>query len=578
MFLKKTKRSYKQKGYENYALTESYREEGKVKHKHIANLGALTPEQAQRIRLVLKVQNIEEAYVGPLADVVAKKHYRFLDVAVLDALWRRFALDEFFARQLYPEAMAVNRCLEPKTKIRIKAWAEGTVLPRLAHQIFQGEYEVYRVLDEIAEREEDLQEHLHQQYLKQGLMADNVFFYDITSSYFEGNRCVIATYGYSRDHRPDRKQIVIALVITPDGFPVYWQVLPGNVQDVTTVKELLCVLKERFGIEKCLLVFDRGMVSAENLQAFLEQDFTYISALDRDEIKGLGFLESDFSEFLKGNWRDNLLAKGFSVYDEYTLYREHTYLEKRYLIAYNRLFYNEQQKNRKVRFEKAEQFIASYNEELNRAQRSRSEKATANKITNRLRNLKMQKVFSYRLQPLTLIAHSVKGKQKQVRSFSIDYTVNETELARLEYLDGVCCFVTNAPALTAQQIIGAYRRKNKIEEAFREIKSYLKVRPFHLTREERVRAHVSICTLGYLMLNALEEDLKHSFEQPLSAPAALDIFSQCQLNRIGPKNSDTFVESITELTTEQVELLHGLGLDHLTKKKFLGQILEHSFL
>ncbi len=212
----------------------------------------------------------------------------------------------------------------------------------------------------------------------------------------------------------------------------------------------MLLLKELFGIEKCLLIFDRGMVSAENLQAVLEQDFTYVSALDRDEIKGLGFLEPDFPELLTENRRDNLSAIGFSAYDENTLYREHAYLEKRYLIAYNRQLYNEQQKNRQVRFEKAEQFIISYNGELSRAQKSRSEKATANKIDNRLRKLKMHKVFSYRLQPLTLTAHSVKGKQRQVGSFSIAYTVNEAEFARLNYLDGVCCFVTNAPELTAQ--------------------------------------------------------------------------------------------------------------------------------
>jgi len=575
MFLKKSKKSYKGKSYETYALTESYRDGGKVKHKHVANLGALSPEQAQRIRLVLKVQKVEEAFVGPLTDVVAKKHYRFLDVAVLDQIWRRLALDNFFAGQLYPEAMAINRCLDPRSKIRIKAWTEGTVLPRLVKEQCPGEYEVYRVLDEIAEQEEALQKHLHQQYLKLGLTADSAIFYDITSSYFEGNKCVLATYGYSRDHRPDRKQIVLALVITPDGYPVYWKVMPGNVQDVTTIKELVAVLKARFGIDECLLIFDRGMVSTENLQQILEQGFTYISALDRDEIKGLGFLEPDFSEVLAQSWQDNLLARGFSIYDESLLYREHTYLEKRYLLTYNRQLYCDQQKSRRQCFEKAEQFIASLNEELSRAKKSRSEKATTKKIDDRLRKLKMHKVFSCQLKPLAITAQSVKGKQRQVRSFSITYTVNEAELARVQYLDGVSCFVTNTPGLSPQEIISSYRRKNKIEEAFREIKSYLQIRPFYLTREERVRAHVSICVLGYLLLNALEEDLS-LLEQPLSGPAALDILGQCQLNRIGPKGSTTYVESITELSPEQAELVQGLGLQHLAGNDFLGQILVYS--
>ena len=575
MFLKKSKKSYKGKGYETYALTESYREGGKVKHKHIANLGTLTPEQAERVRLVLKAKKLEEAFVGSLKDVVAKKHFRFLDVAVLDQYWRRFALNDFFSGQIYPEAMAINRCLEPKSKIRIKAWTEGTVLARLTGEECPGEYEVYRDLDEIAADEERLQQHLHRQYVKLGLAAEKSLFYDITSSYFEGGKCILAAYGYSRDHRPDRKQIVIALVITPDGYPLYWRVMPGNIQDVTTVNELVTELKEHFGIDECLLVFDRGMMSMTNLQLILEQGFTYISALDRDEIMGLGLLEPGFPELLGIDWKENLAQRGFKAYDDHLYYREHDDLEKRYLIAYNRQLYQEQQEARKVRLVKADKFITALNEALAQAQRSRSEDSTKTKIDKQLHKLKMHKIFAYHLQPVTVTALSTNGKERKVSSFRIEYSINETALKRQGYLDGLSCFLTNAPDLKPEQVISAYRRKSKIEEAFREIKSYLQVRPFYLTREERVRAHVSICVLGYLLLNALEEELSR-LKQPLSGPDALAVFGRCLLNRIGPKGSATYVESITELAPEQAELLSGLGLEHLAGDGFIGQLLEHS--
>jgi transposase len=96
---------------------------------------------------------------------------------------------------------------------------------------------------------------------KHCVVAEESCFYDITSSYFEGGKCILATYGYSRDHRSDRKQIVIALVITPDGYPFYWRVLPGNTQDVTTIAELAKELKERFGVKECPLVFFKDCVS-----------------------------------------------------------------------------------------------------------------------------------------------------------------------------------------------------------------------------------------------------------------------------------------------------------------------------
>ncbi len=179
------------------------------------------------------------------------------------------------------------------------------------------------------------------------------------------------------------------------------------------------------------------------------------------------------------------------------------------------------------------------------------------------------------MQPLTLKSVGPGGKEKKINSFRIEYTIDENALKKQGYLDGVSCFLTNSQSLKPEQIIAAYRRKNKVEEAFREIKSYLQVRPFYLTREERIRAHVCICVLGYLLLNALEEELSH-LEKPLSGPDALAILGRCLINRIGPKESDTYVESITEPAPEQLELLKELGLSYLVKTKFVDRLLEHS--
>ncbi len=537
----------------------------------------MTQEQAQRIRLVLKVQKSEDVFVGPLTDVVAKKHFRFLDVAVLDYFWKQFALDRFFSGLPYAEAMAVNRCLEPKTKIHIKRWAEATVLPRLQGGELADDFEIYRVLDKISEQEAELQKHLYQQYLALGLAAKSTVIYDITSSYFEGTKCILASYGYSRDHRPDRKQVVIALVVTPQGYPLYWQIMPGNTQDVTTVENLLSVLKERFGVEKCLLVFDRGMVSADNLKAISGQNLTYVSALDKDEIRTLKLLEPEFPDLVAKNGQKSLLDLGFHAYDENLFYREHLHAENRYILAFNRHLCREQQQSRKKRLQKAKAFLASYHEELAGAQRSRNEQATQRKIENHLRKWHMHKVFSWQLEPVVLKVQTSKGTKRNVNSFRISYDINEGRLKEQEHLDGIMCFVTNEPdhLLSSEQVIKHYRRKDIIEDAFREMKSYLHLRPFHLTREERVKAHVSICVLGYLLLNALEDQL-HQLEQPVSGKTALQRFSPCQLNRIGPKESSTYVESITMLTDEQAELLKNLGLGHLVGKQFLSKILEHS--
>ncbi len=352
--------------------------------------------------------------------------------------------------------------------------------------------------------------------------------------------------------------------------------MPGNTQDVTTVEKLLIMLKKRFGVEKCLLVFDRGMVSADNLKAISGQSLTYISALDKDEVRTLRLLEPEFSELVAESGGTNLLALGFHAYDDNLFYREHLHQGHRYIIAFNRHLYREQQQSRIKRLENVKAFFVTYNEDLNRAQKSRNEQATGFKIEKHIRKLQLHKIFSWQLEPVVLTVQTAKGKERKLNSFRIIYNINETRLKEQEHLDGIMCFVTNEPnnILSSLHVISHYRRKNKIEDAFREIKSYLHLRPFHLTREKRVNAHVSICVLGYLLLNALEEKLSQ-LEQPLSGPTALEIFSKCQLNHLGPQDSSTYVESITMLTDEQAELLKNLGLEHLVGKKYLDKILEH---
>jgi len=210
----------------------------------------------------------------------------------------------------------------------------------------------------------------------------------------------------------------VDLVITPDGYPFYWQVMPGNTQDVSTVEDLLVVLQKRFGIEKCLLVFDRGMVSGDNIKAIAGKNLTYVSALDKDEIPGLGFVEPEFPALVAVSWQENLLARGFQSYDENLLYREHLKENMRYILAFNRQLYQDQQQNRKERLQKAKEFVASCNKELGKAQKSRNQKTTERKIENRLRKWNMHKVFSWELKPTTFMVPTSKGTEKKSKFLS----------------------------------------------------------------------------------------------------------------------------------------------------------------
>ena len=171
------------------------------------------------------------------------------------------------------------------------------------------------------------------------------------------------------------------------------------------------------------------MVSKDNLKAISKQGYTYISALDRDEIPNLRFLEDDFPELVGSkDWKENLTKWGFVPFDDDLLYREHN-----------------------------------------------------------------------RISPLSIPLTTAKGQMRTVNTFSITYEIRHDILRTQSFLDGITCFVTNKPhkELSARDAIWNYCRKNKVEEAFHEIKGHLSLRPFYLRRDKRVRAHVSICVLGY---------------------------------------------------------------------------------
>ena len=579
MFLKPNKKYYKGKEYITYTLTESYREDGKVKHRNISNLGTLTVEQADRIRLVLKAKQAKDVLVAQWPDVVVKKHFRYLDVMVLDYFWQQWGLNGFFKDVPYAEAMVVNRCLEPKSKIKVHSWVQKTVLPRLVSIGSEdSEYAVYQALDKIANMEGELQSYLYDILKQKGKDVEKTIFYDITSSYFEGTKCILSTYGYSRDKRSDKEQITIALVITPDGYPIYWRVMPGNTQDITTVENLLSELEERFKIKECLLVFDRGMVSEDNLKAIHNQGLTYISALDKDEIRGLGLMEDNFPELVKGDkWKEKLEEAGFLTYDDNLLYREHNKNNNRYILSFGKQLYTDNQVNRQERLSKALSFLEETNNELAQAKKSRDISTTALKIDTQLRRLRMHKAIEYTLNPMVIDLVTSKGKERQVNTFSIIHTVQEDILRKQGFLDGITCFITNQATdkVSSRDVIYNYRRKNKVEEAFREIKGHLSLRPFYLHRDKRIQAHVSICVLGYFLLTAINEILLVQKEK-FSPAIVLEHLGECQLNRIGLRKETAYVESITDFTKEQLDLLKVLSCEHLVSSKYLTHILEHS--
>lgn len=580
MFLKKSTTTIKGKTYNHYKIVESYRDNGKVKHRILFPLGNLTDEEAEKIRMAISAYSNPDVVVSKMDDIVVTKHLAYLDVCCLHDLWQQWRFDRFFAFSRWAQAMVINRCLEPLSKIKLQEWVANTILPALGSQkvLNVNEYDVYRELDYLFQRENELQEFICHQLLEAGKFSEDALFYDITSSYFEGSKCVLAEFGYSREHRQDRQQIVLALMITKEGYPFYWQVLAGNTQDVTTVENLVTTIKKRFGIKSCTMVFDRGMVSKDNLAFIQEKDLWYISALDKDEIKSSDIFDLALPEPASpDDWDQVLAMREFQPFDDDGLlyYREFCQEEHRYIFFFDVARFLADFKSRKCRLKEAHDWIEAKNEELSQAKKSRKLSILERQVKNMLAKKRLKKLLEVEIESYTIPVTNKKGKERSVNTFRLKAVFKPEAEKQEQRLDGLTCFITNLSrqSCSAREVVSYYRSKNKVEEAFHEIKSYINLRPIHLTRTQRVKAHVTICILAYFLINDMEQRLKAKGVN-VSTACAIKELKTCQVSRIEIKGRDMAELKVTEPTEAQVQLLQALDCESVIDKKFIKRVLK----
>lgn len=578
MFLKKVTIKNGDKTYNYYKIVASYRDnEGKTKHRLIQNLGALSDEEAAQMRLILQAQQGSGLVVAQSTDITVTRHWLFLPIVALHSLWELFQLHRFFSNPLLVEAMVLNRCLEPLSKIHIVEWAQGTVLPAFyPDSALPDDYAVYRELDALNQCEADLQAHLYRQLERIDPSTGEGFFYDITSTYMEGSQCVIAKLGYSRDHRPDLEQIVIALMVTPQGSPFYWKVLEGNTPDITTIPGVVQELKARFNLSTCHLVFDRGMVSADHLALLEAHGMTYLSAMDKSEMACHPLFHSYMpAPASRQDYEQLLPLHGFQPADGNAFFytREGSINGRRHIFVFDVSRFFEDIASREKRIAQAMAWVAEKNASLAAAKKARNPEVLEREAKQMLGRRKLKSLLQVTLEPIEVQVAKKDGTTRTVRSFRLWAKVDPAQEAEVRKCDGMTCFITNEAALSPGEVMHKYREKNKIEEAFREMKSQLALRPIHLTRPERVKAHVSLCIMAYLLRNTMEMMLQNAGES-LSAAEALGQLRSCQLNEVGFKHAQERSITMTEMTAQQKQRMKQLGCESYLKSKSLKQLTE----
>lgn len=542
MFLRETVLRKAGVEYRYWRLVKTYWDKKlkKVRHKTVAQLGKLKPEE---IRMFKKTISGETGKGFSWEELRAKKSFEYLGVAILDRLWKYWELDKVIGNKVV-EVLAVNRCLSPGSDYRVSDWYKETLLPKLLGETVNPT-RVYRTLDEIYVFTENIQRHLYKKIRELKLDDYELIFYDITSSYFEKSACELAKYGLSRDHRRDKKQIILALAVTKRGFPFYWKVFSGNTADTKTVKEFVSELAERFGIKKSCLVMDKGMVSNSNLEKIESEDFDYVVTLRRSSIAKI----SDMPwRHLRSIDESNVDRKKeyFHKHSRRAYYKELKRQKKvRYILCFNPEKFLQERNDRQEKMESIKKHLDSRNKELSGAKNKKNVEILREEVKWYLKKRAAGKIIKFRLM-------------SNGNTYQIKYRVDEEGIKEAAKLDGVWVIMSNVAEASPGELIDAYRNRMEIERTFHSLKSFVEIRPLYHHYEERIKAHVTVCILGYLLNNTVTHLVrkKKDFEE-LTAQTIYNYLRSCKLVELEASSEKRF--KITTPTEQQVKLTRVLA-------------------
>ena len=551
MFVRKTTRRYKDKTYTNYLLVESVHTPKGPRQKVICSLGDLSPRPAHE--WLALARKVEDALVGQInlfsnpdpeverivhqvrerqarsaahpadivpnselttdlvtvhSDGVTAAHHRSAGpVHVGFQFWKRLELDlilqrlGFTARAIQLTcAMTLNRLIHPGSEHAMPNWIRTTALGDILGVDFTTLVDdpLYRNLDRLHDSRVAIESALVERERTLFQLDPTVYLYDLTSTYFEGKalRNPKAKRGYSRDKRPDCKQVVVGLVINRDGFPITHEVFDGNVQDRKTLGRMLALLKERVGLpEGSTVVVDRGMAHAENLAEILQHKLHYVVAARQPE---------------RDEWLDEFEdPEGFELVPRQPSPRNT--LQKKSVVRVKLVHRADElivlcisegrvEKDRAIRQKQEGRFLADLDRLERRIGNGRLKRVLAiGEAIGRLKERypRVARYYTITYDPST-------GK--------LGHEANAEKKAKAELLDGGYLLRTDRTDLSAREAWLMYMTLTRAENAFRMIKTPLAERPIFHHLEHRVDTHIFLCILAYHLLVAIETTLLNQGE------------------------------------------------------------------
>jgi transposase len=595
MFLRQNHRSKDGKEHIYWSLVESVRTPDGPRQRTLCHLGELNGvDQARWLRTVEVFNEQGEAqqlklfpsHVEPpvddsqVASVLIKRvrleRTRQFGACFLGLeIWRRLELDRFFEQAVDDNAadvpwsrvaalLAINRLCAPGSELAIEQrWYPSTALDDLLG-IEEGKINdtrLYRCLDRMLPHKTKLERHLKERYGALFGAEFDVLLYDLTSTYVEGaaEKNPMIRRGYSRDHRPDCEQMVIALIVNNEGFPFSYETFNGNRADVSTMETILRMVERKYGKARRIWVMDRGIVSEENLQAIRKRGGHYLVGTPRSQMK----------QFEAELTKD----------DDWTRVRPEVEVKKVAIAEGEETYILCRTTGRK---EKEKAIRNRFSDNMEKALKGLEKTIAAGRLKDRNKmERRLGKIQARHPSVNDLYDVSLRDMPEGARLF---WQIKEDRKNWRESREGAYLLRTNLQANTAEELWAKYMQLTEAEASFRALKSELSIRPLFHQLEPRVKAHVMVAFLGYALWVTLKHLLKRRAPiepkpsvsgvdnaQQLSPMKALSLLSTLQSADIVLPTTDgreIRLRRITEPTTEQKSLLQQLRLslpDRLAK-------------
>jgi hypothetical protein len=514
-------------------LRESFREQGKVKNRTLANLSHWPPARIEALRRALR-GDFDHLAGDFTSGLIFGLLFALKQIA--DQLGLTTALGKTRLAQL-ALLLVLARLAHQGSRLSAVRWAQEHAVAEVLGLGAFDEDDLYAALDDLCARQPPIEQALYRQYLKRRGSPPTLFLYDITSSYLEGQHNALGEYGYNRDGKRGKLQIVIGLLADLTGEPLAVRVFAGNTSDPVTVVEQIRIVKEQFGVEELVFVGDRGMVKSKGKQALQEAGLRYISALTDPQIRrllGEGTLQMGlFSEVVCEVETDGV----------------------RYLLRKNEAEATREQHRLEDKLAKLEHKVEQRNQQVQKSPRSKPEAGPRNLQVWVARH-KLTGLVDLRLEGRTVVLER-----------------NQAALGRALELAGCYVVVSDVPKqqLSGQEVHDSYVSLQKVERDFRQLKTgLLEVRPVFVRKESRTRGHVFSCMLALKLSREMERRLQAQFGTTDANPHAITLpDALAALNRLCllqyPVDEKTTVTRLPRPDARQKEILAALDV-HLPEK------------